>query len=140
MNLSESALNNPMMDFSSSLPLIFASFSRRLRINKSIDISSIVVLSFFIRFLRLVGILVMTGNTDASRRRTLFTAEACWLFPKVSNTLVTLARFPSSEPKSWEKPAMPIVSSLIMRRLEPEVSMEKHLRVRYIIHPSSRFD
>jgi hypothetical protein len=75
------------------------------------------------------------GNADASSIRIWFTAETCWLAPKVSSASVTLARFPSSEPKSWEKPAMPIVSRLIMGQLE--VSMAKYLHVRYIIHPES---
>jgi len=124
-----------MTDFSSSVSLIFTSFSWRLRINKSLDISPMVTLSFLNRFVRLLGILIMMGNADASRIKIWFTAETCWLAPKVSNTSVTLARFPSSEPKSWEKPAMPIVSRLKVRQLE--ASMAKYLRVRYMIHPES---
>jgi hypothetical protein len=138
MNLWEGARNNPMMDFSSSLPLIFASFSRRLRINKSLDISPKVTPSFLKSFVRLLGILAMIGNTVASRKKARFTTEACRLFPKASNTSVTLARFPSSDPKSWEKPAMPIVSSLIICQLE--ASTARYLRVRYMIYPSSHFD
>ncbi|KAG1818509.1 uncharacterized protein BJ212DRAFT_96938 [Suillus subaureus] len=115
MNLLESVLSSPMIDFSSSDSFILTSFSRRLRINKSLDISPIVTLSFFASFVRGVGILAMIGNTDASRNKSRFTAEARELFPNVSKTSVTLACFPSSEPKSWEKPAMPIVSKLLLR-------------------------
>jgi hypothetical protein len=134
MIASEIVLNNPMTDFPASVSRAFTSFSWRLRVNKSLDISPMAVLSFLVNFPRFVGILVMIGNTCASMKKNLFIAEALGLCPNASNTSATTECFPSSEPKSWENPAIPIVSNLELRHL-PSLNGKIHCS-RDMIHPS----
>lgn len=108
----EDVLRSPMTDFSSLPSTTPMSNSCFVRASKVFDISSIAVFNFPINFERGVGIRIKNGNTCANKPRPMLNADEPEDEVKLSKTSVTGACFPSRAPKSCEKPARPMVSSL----------------------------
>jgi len=109
------ALRSPMIDFSSAFSSpTWPSFSFLILSSNSSAISLIFTCSFFrIRFLA-VGIFCKTGTTWLSMNR-MADKKLGFVFAKESNNAATEECFPRSVPKSCEKPAIPMLSSLILR-------------------------
>jgi hypothetical protein len=106
------ALNKPMTDFSSAFSLTtLPYFSFRVLSSNSSAISLIVSRSFWKSLFSPVGSFRSIGRTGPIKK-TKWDNQEVSAAPMASNTSTTEGYFPSSDPKSWPKPAIPIESSL----------------------------
>ena len=109
------ALNKPIILFS-SLPFSPSPFiSLRVFSRRGTAISSIHLFSFSCRRRVSVGSRQRKGNTFPKNRAAAVKMPGLTC-PMASNTSATAEGLPSREPKSWEKPAMPILSRLRRNR------------------------
>ena len=95
----------------SLLPSIAPSFSCLVLWSRSFEIPSAVNLNFFSRVLLGLGIRFRIGNAGPSKKVMIWKKVGLCL-PNESNTSAIMECLPWRVPKSCEKPAMPMLSSL----------------------------
>jgi len=116
------------MDLSTSLPAPMLAFSFAALSSSSVAIPLVLVPSAFIDFRRLVGILDDNCGKITPRRKLSMMEKEGLTDPKESKAVKIGEVLPFREPKSCEKPPIPMLSSLVWEEHGHGAVIERELK------------